>query len=166
MVSKKKYMASKAVIGCILFMLIMIVMPVTCHAAKYKGIDYSAVYDYKYYKGRFKYVREHYKTSYPALRYFVKFGMKRRQRASEDFSVNSYIYGNKDLRRLYKNDYPKYYLHYVKIGCHDPERRKTATGIKKMTNYCTRWAGVDYSKAYDFNYYMKRYPGKRQIGGV
>lgn len=124
---------------------------------KYKGVDYSRVYNFNYYVEHNSYVKKHYANSpEKALKYFVKKGMKKRQRASAEFDVNSYINGNKDLRRSYKNNYKKYYLHYIKKGYKSDKRKATATGISKMTNYCTSYAKTNYAKVYDFNYYLSK----------
>ena len=152
------------------FICLIMILCATCVQAattKYKGVDYSKVYDFDYYVAHNSYVREHYSNSpKKAIKYFVKKGMKKRQQAIATFDVNSYIYGNKDLRRLYKNNYKKYYLHYMNKGYKSSARKATATGIKKMTNYCMRYAGVEYDKVYDFNYYLSNNKNLKKKFGV
>ena len=82
------------------------------------------------------YVKKHYADNPAgALKYFVKKGMKKRQVASEDFDINSYINGSKNLRRSYKNNYKKYYLHYIKKGYKSKTYRRRATaGDKTLKN--------------------------------
>ena len=134
----------------------------------YKGVDYSKVYNFEYYVAHNSYVKKHYADNPKgALKYFVKKGMKKRQVASADFNVNSYINGKKVLRRRYKNDYKKYYLHYIKKGYKYKSFRKAATGgLTKMTDYCVRYAGVDYSRVYDYNYYVSHNEDVKKNFGV
>ena len=151
----------------LMFVLVVFVLSVPAFAGNvYKGINYSSVYNFSYYVKHNSYVKKHYsKSPAKALKYFVKKGMKKGQRASKKFSVVSYIYGNRDLRRIYKNDLKKYYLHYIQYGRKEESRKKTATGIKSMQNYCTRYAGIDYAPVYDYNYYVKKYPDVKKKYG-
>lgn len=147
----------KVLFSVLLFGVMMLLGTVSVSAAttKYKGVDYSKVYDFDYYVSHNAYVKKHYANSpKKALKYFVKKGMKKRQQAIESFNVNSYIYGNKDLRRLYKNNYKKYYLHFIKKGYKSEKRVETAVGIKKMKNFAVEYQGTDYSSVYDYNYYI------------
>lgn len=122
----------------------------------YEGVDYSPVYDFDYYVAHNSYVKKNFADSpKKALAYFVTKGMEKRQRASEGFDVVSYINGCKSLRRSYKNNYKKYYLHYIHTGCKDATYVAKATaGLKKMQDYCVKYAGVSYAKVYDYNYYV------------
>ena len=143
----------------LIFVLLLISIHTVSYAGtKYNGIDYSRVYDFDYYIKHNSYPRTHYSNSPDkALKYFVKYGMAKRQRACESFDVNSYINGNADLRRLYKNDYVKYYTHYRTKGYKQSKRKGTYTGISKMKDYLTVWNGVNYASVYDYNYYTKKY---------
>ena len=133
----------------------------------YKGIDYALVYDFDYYVAHNAYVKKKYSENPKgALKYFVKKGMKKRQRASEDFDVNSYINGKRTLRRRYGNDYAKYYLHYIKKGYKYKSFRKVTTGVTRMRDYCVRYAGIDYSRVYDYNYYVSHNPDVKKKCGV
>lgn len=159
----------KVLFSVLLFGVMMLLGTVSVSAAttKYKGVDYSMVYDFDYYVSHNAYVKEHYANSpKKALKYFVKKGMKKRQQAIESFNVNSYIYGNKDLRRLYKKNYKKYYLHFIKKGYKNANRVKTAVGIKKMKNYAVEYKGIDYSSVYDYNYYIAQYKKIKTKYGV
>ena len=133
----------------------------------YKGVDYARVYDFDYYVSHNAYVRKKYADNPSgALKYFVKTGMKKRQQASASFDVNSYIYGKRVLRRRYKNDYKKYYLHYIKKGYKYKSFRKAATGITKMQDYSVKYAGVSYSRVYDYNYYVAHNADVKKLYGV
>ena len=134
---------------------------------QYKGIDYGRVYNFEYYKTHNTYVRKHFSGNpEKALKYFVTKGMKKRHRASAEFDVNSYINGNKDLRRLYKKNYKKYYLHYIRTGYKTASYKATATGITSMRNACTRYAGLDYSPIYDYAYYIANNKAVKKKFGV
>ena len=143
-------------------------LTVSAETTKYKGVDYSRVYDFDYYVAHNSYVRKHYSDNPEgALKYFVTKGMKKRQQASEDFDVNSYIYSSKSLRRSYKNNYAKYYLHYINKGYKSKTYKKRATaGYTKMTSYAYKYAGVSYKRVYDYNYYVANNKDVKKKYGV
>ena len=150
----------------LLFMMMVVCIHVTSFAGTvYNGVDYSRVYDFDYYVAHNAYVKEHYANNpTKALRYFVKYGMAKRQKACKSFDVNSYINGNQDLRRRYKNNYENYYTHYRTKGYKQATRKGTYTGLTKMKDYLTVWNGVDYSSVYDFNYYIAHYDKLKKYG--
>ena len=165
----KKY-GIKGVLALLVFVSLFVFGSLTVSAATtvYKGVDYSKVYDFDYYVAHNSYVRKKYSENPKgALKYFVKKGMKKRQQASENFDVNSYIYGSKNLRRLYKNDYVKYYKHYMQKGYKSKTYKKRATaGYKKMTSYAYKYAGVSYKRVYDYNYYVSQNKDVKKKCGV
>lgn len=136
---------------------------VSVQAAKkvtvYNGVDYAKVYNFDYYVSHFSVVKRKYANNPSgALKYFVTVGIPHRHRACETFSVTSYIYGNVDLRRLYKNDYKKYYQHYMTKGYKQASRKNTFVGVKGMQKYATTYDGFNYAKVYSYHYYIKKYP--------
>lgn len=141
-------------------------VPADSQPTVYKGLDYSHVYNYEYFSAKYPGIANKYGGSgTKILSYFVNTGMNKGRRGSAEFSVKSYRFGNADLRRKYGNDLRKYYLHYVKTGYKSAARRKTAVGITTMQNPLTVYEGIDYSKVYDYNYFIKKYPSvKSEVG--
>ncbi len=129
----------------------------------YNGVDYSRVFDYTYYVNHNADVKKAFGKDYLAvLKHFVTYGMKEGRRAKGSFDVKSYKNANADLRVAYGNDLTKYYLHYIKWGY--KENRK-ATGVSKLQNPVTKLDGVDYSRVYDFNYYLSKNPDVKKAFG-
>ena len=129
----------------------------------YNGQDYSRIFDYSYYAERYPAVKEKCGSSRKKLlRDFVKNGMKKGRQGIASFDVISYIYGNPDLRKKYKNNLEKYYLHYQNKGYAKKKRVKTAVGIKKMQHPVTVYKGIDYAPVYDYSYYIKKNPRLRK----
>ncbi len=90
-----------------------IVDPVTV----YKGVDYSAVYDFEYYISRYSDVKELYSDdTYGALEHFVTIGMAEGRVAIDTFDVEYYAWANPDLADMYGIDYTPYYIHYMENG--------------------------------------------------
>ncbi len=118
----------------------------------YGGIDYSKVYDYNYYIKKYPDIKAAFgNDDEKALKHFVQYGMKERRQAKDSFDVMSYRNLHQDLRLAFGFDYPSYYLHYIRYGY--SEGRK-ATGAATIKNPLTVYNGVDYSKIYDYDYYL------------
>ncbi len=129
----------------------------------YNGVDYSRVFSYNYYVNHNADVKKAFGNDYLAvLKHFVTYGMREGRRAKASFDVKSYKNANADLRVAYGNDLTKYYLHYIKWGY--KENRK-ATGVSKLQNPITKLDGVDYSRVYDFNYYLSKNPDVKKAFG-
>ena len=119
----------------------------------YDGIDYSAVYDYEYYKSASPDVYNVYGDDPEALlQHFVEVGMSEGRRGNENFNVASYRNANQDLRLLYGKDWKAYYMHYVNYGF---EEGRIAAGVNTIQNPVTIYEGVDYSPVYDYDYYKE-----------
>ena len=119
----------------------------------YNGVDYSDVYDFKYYINKYNdLARVYWYDDAGALKHFVTYGMAEKRQGCLDFNVDSYAQRYADLRHVYKNNMKEYYMHYIKYG--KIENRK-AKGNCNMVDYNTIYQGVDYSLVYDYNYYVK-----------
>lgn len=130
----------------------------------YKGVNYSAVYDYNYYVDKYPSLWKKYGTNdTKVLAYFVKTGMAKGHQAKASFNVKSYAYRYYDLRKLYKNDLKKYYMHYIKKG---KKQGRKATGTKTMQGGPTKYNGVNYSPVFRVGYYANKYPDLRKIYGL
>ncbi len=119
----------------------------------YNGLNYKDVYDYEYYVSHYADLRKVIGTynDYGLIEHFVKYGMNERRRGNSTFDVSSYAMEYKDLRKAFGTEYKKYYEHYIKYG--KKEGRRTS-GCKSIKDPVTSKDGVDYSKVYDFNYYI------------
>ena len=121
----------------------------------YKGVDYSAVYDYNYYINRYGDMKNAYANDdVGAITHFVEFGMKEGRQGKASFDVRSYRNQYQDLRGAYGKNLPQYYMHYIQHG--KTEGRK-ATGVSTIQNPLMVYKGVDYSAVYDYNYYINHY---------
>ena len=86
-------------------------------SAIYNGIDYSAVYDYNYYRSHNSDLAAYYGDNVSMyLCHFILYGMNEGRRASENFDVSYYRDHNADLRSLFGNDLASYYKHYIFNG--------------------------------------------------
>ena len=127
------------------------------HSTTYKGQDYSYVYDYTYYT-TYVHPEDAGKKDATVLYHFITKSMPKGEQGIASFNVKSYYYGNQDLRLEYGKDWTKYYLHYQNTGHSVESRVKTATGITKLQNPVTIYNGFDYSKVYNYNYYLAKHP--------
>lgn len=128
------------------------------HSTVLDGQNYKYVYDYTYYTTNV-HPELAGKSDKTVLKYFVRSGMPRQERAIATFDVKSYRLANQDLRKAFGKDYKSYYLHYQNYGHAESSRVGTTTGVKKLQNPVTIYNGVDYSKVYDYFYYCKKHPG-------
>ncbi len=129
----------------------------------YGGVDYSAVYDFDYYYGKYPDLQAAFGKNKAALiGHFVNFGMKEGRQACEWFDVRSYYNAYQDLRMAFGHDFKSYFIHYMNFG--RKEGRK-ATGVAEIANPVTRQNGINYSAVYDFNYYYEKYPDLRKAFG-
>lgn len=132
------------------------------YVTKLNGVDYSAVYNFNYYVNNNSDAAKYKNDDIGALAYFVNTGMAKCHQASESFDIVSYAYKYYDLRKAFKNNYSKYYIHYMNYG---KKEGRIATGITKIQGGLTSYAGVDYSLVYNVGYYANRYSDLRKCFG-
>jgi DNA-directed RNA polymerase specialized sigma24 family protein len=90
----------------------------------YDGMDYSLVYDYNYYRWKYDDIDEKFgDDDDAALQHFVNFGMSEGRQAIATFDPIVYRDNNPDVKAVYGDNTPWYYLHYIKGGY--LESRKT-----------------------------------------
>ena len=83
----------------------------------YKGVNYSPVYNYTYYRKKYADLREKYGTDKKAyFDHFCKWGMKEGRKACATFDVNKYRKRYADLQKAFGDDLPAYYKHFVVYG--------------------------------------------------
>lgn len=81
------------------------------------GVDYSAVYDYRYYVAHNRDVANAYgDDDIAVLNHFIKYGMNEGRLSKATFNVYNYKARYGDLRNAYGNNIGQYYMHYVKWG--------------------------------------------------
>ena len=126
------------------------------HSSVYKGVDYSAVYDYNYYLQENPDVHQVYgdNSEEGVIAHFVNTGMSEGRIAKATFDVHSYKNAYADLRNVFGNNWASYFWHYLHFGQY--ENRTLLTGINKILNPVTVYNGVDYSAVYDFDYYLQQ----------
>ncbi|WP_051604840.1 glycoside hydrolase family 25 protein [Lachnobacterium bovis] len=129
------------------------------------GKDYKDVYDYNFYIKHNLDVAKAFenKSDKEVLEHFVNCGMNEGRQAKETFSVKSYKNRYVDLRRAFRNDYVKYFKHYMESG--KTENRLTTGFDNKVIEPVTELDGVDYSKVYNYEYYINNNPDVKNAFG-
>lgn len=118
------------------------------------GVDYSAVYDFNYYVGKYPDIKAAYGNNPAgALQHFVQYGMNEGRQGSASFYVWYYRGNYADLILAYGDDLKPYYLHYVNYG-----QKEGRVATRKIAANVMMYNDVDYANVYDFCYYTKRYP--------
>ena len=130
----------------------------------YNGVDYKDIYDFNYYVNKYPDMKNYYSDDdEAALKHFVEHGMAEGRQGNESFELTSYKYLYSDLRTHFGNDNKKYYIHYMNYG---KKEGRTSTGVTKMVNYQTLYTyngeTLNFSKVYDFNYYINKYPDMKK----
>ena len=133
-----------------------------------KGIDYSAVYNFKYYTSKYGDIKAAYGNDpVGALMHFTRYGMKEGRQGCENFIVQDYKANYSDLSKAYGNNLTKYYQHYVLYGKSEKRTGKGSIvpdGGKKLAG-TTVYKGVDYKDVYEYDYYIKKYADLRGAFG-
>lgn len=81
------------------------------------GIDYSYVFEPKYYANRYKDLAINgVKTTEQLFNHFLTYGMKEKRQAIATFNVTAYAAYYEDLRNAFKYNWEEYYKHFCKIG--------------------------------------------------
>lgn len=81
------------------------------------GINYSAVFNYDYYKAKYEDLRKAFGNDYRAyINHFITNGMKEGRQASEEFNLEVYKSKYEDLRKAFGNNNKSYYMHYITNG--------------------------------------------------
>lgn len=130
----------------------------------YDGVDYSAVYDYNYYTGKYSDIKRAYGyDDYKVLQHFVNYGMKEGRQGIGSFEVRSYYNRYADLRKVFGTDWKCYYSHYI---THGRKEGRTAINCASLQNAATIYDGVNYAAVYNYEYYISKYPDvARAFGG-
>lgn len=85
--------------------------------AIYKGIDYSPVYNYEYYKKSYADLRAAFGNDEKKyLQHFVENGMAEGRQATATFNLTAYKNRYADLRAAFGSNNVSYYMHYITNG--------------------------------------------------
>lgn len=132
-------------------------------SGKVTTTDYSDVYDYNYYLGKYGDLNRAFKyDDAGALKHFVNYGMNEGRQGKETFDLNSYKRSYQDLRVAFYKDNKKYYEHYINYGKN--EGRK-AVGETVLCNPVTIKSNVDFAPVYDYYYYIEKYQDLKKAFG-
>lgn len=83
----------------------------------YGGLDYSPVFDSKYYADKYGDLKAAYGYNATALfTHFIVHGMKEGRQAISTFNVQAYRSRYPDLQKAFGDNLPAYYLHYMQLG--------------------------------------------------
>lgn len=83
----------------------------------FNGVNYSAVYNYAYYKSKYKDLQNAFGDNKDAyFKHFCEHGMKQGRQAIKSFNVEKYKNEYEDLRIAFGNNLPEYYKHYCLHG--------------------------------------------------
>lgn len=83
----------------------------------YNDINYSSVFNYDYYKGKYADLRKAFGNDFRAyIKHFVTNGMKEGRQASEEFNLEVYKSKYEDLRKAFGSNNKSYYMHYITNG--------------------------------------------------
>ena len=128
----------------------------------YNGIDYSEVYDYSYYLGKYPDLKKAFNNNEKAaLQHFVTHGMSEGRQGKDSFNVEAYMNRYADLKKAFGNDLKRYYLHYINVGMKEGRDGSGESGGSNPvppTGSTTIYNGVDYASVYDYSYYLGKHP--------
>jgi len=83
----------------------------------YNGVDYSPVFDGKYYLGLYADIKAAFgEDEKSAFEHFVNYGIKEGRQGSAEFNVYSYRARYADLDAAFGDDLASYYTHYIEYG--------------------------------------------------
>jgi len=129
---------------------------ITDGITSYNGTDYSDVYNYSYYIAKNPDVAATYPNDdLKVLIHFITFGMNEARQSSSTFDVRAYRAQYKDLRQNFGSDWKSYFMHYLQRG---KSEGRTSIGTETVTDGITIYNGKDYSKVYNYAYYIAQNP--------
>lgn len=91
----------------------------------YQGVDYTAVYNFEYYIGRYPDLKAAFENDpAAALQHFLTYGIQEGRQANENFNILAYKNNYNDLRQAFGDNNKAYIDHYISYGI--SEGRKAA----------------------------------------
>ncbi len=83
----------------------------------YNGVDYSAVYNYQFYRTNYEDLRKAFGNNEAAyFTHFLTYGMKEGRQTSSGFRVERYRSRYADVKKLFGDNLPDYYKHFCLSG--------------------------------------------------
>lgn len=83
----------------------------------YGGLDYSPVFNARYYADKYADLKAAFGYNEASLlNHFLTYGMKEGRQAIATFNVQAYRNRYKDLQKAFGDDIPAYYRHYIQFG--------------------------------------------------
>lgn len=83
----------------------------------YKGVDYSAVYNFEYYIGNYTDLAAVFENDPAgALEHYVTYGIREGRQANYDFNIEAYKNNYVDLRKAFGDNNQAYVEHYINYG--------------------------------------------------
>ena len=129
----------------------------------YNGVEYNMVYDPNYYMARYPDLRAAFANDgYALIAHFVNNGINEGRQASGWFNVDIYKNNYVDLRNAFGYDTGAYIRHYVFHGCAEGRQGCVPNG---STAKVWKFAGVDYSSVYNYDYYVSHNPDVKAVYG-
>lgn len=124
------------------------------YATVRNGVDYSAVFDDKFYINNHADVKAAFgDNGMAAFDHFMSYGMREGRQANASFNVTTYRNRYPDLRWAFQGNLPDYYAHFSNRGKNEG---RIATGTATLVPV-TSYQGVNYTAVYDFNAYISKY---------
>lgn len=103
----------------------------------YRGVDYSAVYSFEYYIGKYPDLNAVFSNDpVGALQHFLTNGINENRQAHENFNIVAYKNNYSDLRAAFGNNNKAYVDHYISNGIQEGRDAKTFT-YHKIVNVPT-----------------------------
>ncbi len=94
----------------------------------YRGVDYSAVYSFEYYIGKYPDLNAVFANNpVGALQHFLTNGINENRQAHENFNIVAYKNNYSDLRAAFGNNNKAYVDHYISNGIQEGRDAKTFT---------------------------------------
>lgn len=99
--------------------------PIITSGTTWNGVNYAPVYNYTYYKKKYKDLQKAFGNDKDAyFRHFCEHGMHECRKASSNFDVKKYRAKYEDLQKAFGNNWPKYYEHYCVHGKFENRKAK------------------------------------------
>lgn len=110
---------------------------VTAGSLVYNGVDYSPVFDARYYLNTYADLRKAFGNDESrAFSHFIRSGMREGRRGNAAFNVFAYANRYKDLFNAFGADYASYYRHYCRSGIREGRNGSGSdSGLNVPVNY-------------------------------